>query len=169
MIEASPKAKIHIQLARNTVQKWSESSPANEEDVPYEARQRIPHQTLVVIGGFQAESQENAKPVDHLEFYNINSNSWSTVNQIFPVPILKIKFVYIFQNQNWNFPHPRGYFSVEMINNHLYVIGGNSADETLKSCQKLDLLTGKWSEAPPMTRNRWVPLKFLIFVQNLIF
>jgi hypothetical protein len=80
LIASSPKAKIYIQLAKKTVLEWSKRALTNEEDEPpYEAKQRIPHQTLVVVGGFQAESQENAAPVNHLEFYNINSNCWTVV------------------------------------------------------------------------------------------
>lgn len=79
LISSSPKAKIHIQLAKKTVQEWSECG--NEEDEPpYEARKRIPHQTLVVVGGFHAEDPQNATPVSHLECYNVNSNCWAVVN-----------------------------------------------------------------------------------------
>jgi hypothetical protein len=80
LISSSPKTKIFIQLAKKSVLEWSERGLVNlEDEPPYEARQRVPHQTLVVIGGFQAENPENAAPVQLLEFYNINSNCWTVV------------------------------------------------------------------------------------------
>jgi len=78
LILGNSKALIHLQLARKVVRDWFAKSETDREE-PYEVRQRIPHQTIVVIGGFQADDQESFRPAEQLEFFNMNSNSWKTV------------------------------------------------------------------------------------------
>jgi hypothetical protein len=82
MVANNSKALIHCQLAEKYVRDWCESKETKRDakDEPYEVRERIPHQTLVVLGGFKKENDKNLSIVSQLEFYNLNSNTWTTVS-----------------------------------------------------------------------------------------
>ncbi|CAB3374178.1 Hypothetical predicted protein [Cloeon dipterum] len=129
---------INKVLRNNTISKIVQNSvdKVKEKDktgVFYEVRARIPHKVLVVLGGMTQEGEAGERdPVLPIEFYNKNSNSWTKVAE------LKL---------DW----PRGYFACERIGNEIFLFGGFGSDSVSNKCQKVDLLTNKWTELPHMT------------------
>ena len=134
--------------------------------------------TLYIIGGFTADG----KITNLVERYNFSSNSWDKNIKPLPIPLHHASsatdgdkvyviggytgdwipsnkmFIYDPNTNNWTtgpfMPTERGSPVSDFVDGKLYVIGGNSYDNSLSNVETYDLATGNWTILSPMPTAR---------------
>ena len=134
--------------------------------------------TLYVIGGFT----EDGKITNLVERYNVSSNSWDKNIKPLPIPLHHASsatdgdrlyviggytgdwipsnkmFIYDSNTNNWTIgpfmPTERGSPVSDFVDGKLYVIGGDSYDNSLSTVETYDPATGNWTSLTSMPTAR---------------
>lgn len=101
-------------------------------------RPRVPHEMLLVVGGWT-----NGMPSNAIELYDVRANLWHSFDALDRTP--------------------RAYHSCIHMDDYIYAIGGYDDTQYFNSCRRFDLLNKEWLEMAPMNCKRYFSLSFSSF------
>ncbi|CAF0715893.1 unnamed protein product [Brachionus calyciflorus] len=100
---------------------------ANLTDIRF--RPRIPHELLVVVGGWSIGS-----PTHSIETYDPKADIW--------------------QNFEYVDRAPRAYHGCILLGDYIYIIGGFDGTQYFNNCRKFNIVKREWEEMAPMNIKR---------------
>ncbi|XP_039271810.2 uncharacterized protein LOC120346194 isoform X1 [Styela clava] len=97
------------------------------------SRPRFPREVILVVGGWSGNA-----PTSSSEAYDPVTRTWCDTNIAFPTLLKK----------------PRAYHGVCYLDGMLYVVGGFDGQLTYNSCDRYNLISGKWKKMCGMHHRR---------------
>lgn len=132
LIDGNDALRPIIQEGMKALYDLTKDPKENGSMNPY-SRPRLPHEILVAIGGWSGGA-----PTNVIEAYDNRAGTWRAVTE----------------DMDMSDERPRAYHGVVFWNKYIYIIGGFDGRNYFNSVRKVNVITFKKYEEPPMTSRR---------------